>query len=239
MRGIDPRQVVARGYDAIHETYAAWAVAPHDNLRKRYIDRVAELALLSVDAAVLDLGCGTGAHATAYLSTKWSVTGVDISPQSVAAARRWLPPVSFVVGDMASVEFRRGAFDLISAFFSLIHVPRIDHARVLQRMARWLRPGGVVLLTMGAGKGGEGIEDDWLGAPMYWSNWDRATNLQLVADGGFDIIEANDETQDEDGEPVTFLWVIARRTEASGFRESLGPSGPLSGLARADRKPHL
>ena len=66
---------------------------------------------------------------------------------------------------MATVEFRPASFDLFTAFFSLLHVPRREHAAVLGSIRRWLRPTGVAILTMGAGPGGDGVEADWLGAP--------------------------------------------------------------------------
>jgi hypothetical protein len=56
------------------------------------------------------------------------------------------------------------------------------------------------------------VDDAWLGlAPMYWSNWDAATNRRLVRDAGLDLIDAHTEAEDEGGRTVTFLWVIARR----------------------------
>jgi hypothetical protein len=55
------------------------------------------------------------------------------------------------------------------------------------------------------------VEADWLGAPMYWSHFDSATNRRLVTAAGLDLVEARDETEDEDGTPVTFLGVVARK----------------------------
>ena len=65
-----------------------------------------------------------------------------------------------MVADMASVAFPDATFDLVVGFYSLIHVPREGHAGLLVRIAGWLRPQGVLIVTMGAGQGGEGIDDD-------------------------------------------------------------------------------
>jgi hypothetical protein len=46
---------------------------------------------------------------------------------------------------------------------------------------------------------------------MYFSHFDGATNQRLVEDAGFQIIRAREETADEDGVPVAFLWVVARK----------------------------
>jgi hypothetical protein len=45
----------------------------------------------------------------------------------------------------------------------------------------------------------------------YFSHFDGATNQRLVEDAGLRIISAWEETVDEDGAPVTFLWVVARK----------------------------
>jgi hypothetical protein len=49
---------------------------------------------------------------------------------------------------------------------------------------------------------------------MYWSNFDSETNRRLVKEAGFNIICAVDETADEFGDPVTFLWVLAQKPAA-------------------------
>jgi hypothetical protein len=64
---------------------------------------------------------------------------------------------------------------------------------------------------MGAGSTEAAVEPDWLGVPMYFSHFDGATNRRLVEDAGLRIISAREETADEDGVPVTFLWVVARK----------------------------
>ena len=56
------------------------------------------------------------------------------------------------------------------------------------------------------------VEKDWLGAPMYFSHYDAATNRRLVEEAGLRLLSANEETQEEDGQPVTFLWVVAENS---------------------------
>ena len=46
---------------------------------------------------------------------------------------------------------------------------------------------------------------------MYWSNFDSEANRKLVEDSGLSIISAEEETEDEFGKPVTFLWVVAQK----------------------------
>ena len=46
---------------------------------------------------------------------------------------------------------------------------------------------------------------------MYWSNFDSETNQRLVEEAGLKVISAKEETADEFGKPVTFLWVVAQK----------------------------
>jgi SAM-dependent methyltransferase len=210
---VDPKRVVAEGYDRLCQIYAAWAPAEHDGLRRRYIDRLFDLGL-ALPASALDLGCGTGRHATSYMVARGlEVTGVDLSPRSVEVARREVAGARFVVGDMTSIDLPASSFDVVTAFYSLIHVPREDQGAVLAGIGSWLRPGGYLVAVMGGGDHpDEGVEEAWLdAAPMYWSSWDASTNRHLVAGAGFGIVEANLERLDEDGRETTFLWVVARK----------------------------
>lgn len=201
------KQVVGAGYDAMHGRYAEWAGRAASR-RQHYLMRAARMGLLKPGDA-LDLGCGTGRHATGALARAgFRVTGLDLSAGSIDVARRELPGVRFVVGDMATASFPSASFDLVTAFYSIIHLPREEHGEVLKRVAEWLRPGGGFVACLGTSCG-DAYEEDWLGVPMYWSSWDHRTNRRLITDAGLDILVDTVETSLEDGQPVAFQWVIA------------------------------
>ena len=203
------KDLVSTGYDAMHGRYAEWAGYDRSR-RSHYLGRAAELGLLRAGHA-LDLGCGTGRHATAELvAAGLTVTGVDASIRSIEVARRELPAARFIVADMATLAFPAESFDVVTAFYSIIHLPKDEHGRLLRRIARWLRPGGGFVANLGT-SGGDSYEDDWLGVPMYWSSWDDRTNRRLVEAAGLDLLVDTTETTVEDGHPVTFQWVIARK----------------------------
>ena len=67
--------------------------------------------------------------------------------------------------------------------------------------------------AMGANASEGAVEEDWLGAPMYFSHHDAATNRALVEEAGFRIEAARVEVADEDVVPSPFLWVVARTPE--------------------------
>jgi hypothetical protein len=86
------------------------------------------------------------------------------------------------------------------------------HARVLGRVRRWLRPGGVLVASLGAHDLAVGSDPDWLGGgPMHWSFFDPPTNLRLLREAGLEVEEATVVTQVEDQQEVSFLWVVARK----------------------------
>jgi SAM-dependent methyltransferase len=206
----DPKRVVRDGYDAISDRYTAWS-AEHDWApRREHVKRLVEL--LPSGAHVLELGCGAGIPATVELARHFDVTGVDISAAQLGRARENVPAARFVHGDIASVDLPEGQFDAVAAFYSLTHVPREEQPAVLARVARWLRPGGLFVASLGAHGNEATYERDWHGATMFFSSFDADTNLRLVNEAGFGVIDSAVIAQDE-GElgTATFCWVVARR----------------------------
>ena len=210
-----PKAIVRTGYDRIAERYETWG--GDSGTRQKYLQAIA--SEVTGGERVLDLGCGTGHHATRFLAERYEVVAVDLSPVSASLARAAVPGASVVIADMASVAFPPGTFAAVTAFFSLIHVPRDEHERVLRSIRSWLEPGGILAVTMGAGEAGDEI-DDFLGVSMYWSGWSREENLRLIRAAGFRIRSAIDETEDEDGTPVTHLWILPEATSGYQRRRS-------------------
>lgn len=205
-----PRQIVARGFNQIAERYTEWASNVRIEERARYTSLL--LAKLPMGAELLELGCGAGIPTTKQLAERFFVTGVDISERQIALAQQNVPTAKFIVADMCQLNFPPASFDGIAAFYSIIHVPRREHPRLLQALATWLRPGGLLVATMGASSVEAEFDEDWLGVSMYWSHFDSETNRRLVEEAGFNIISANEEMAEEFGKPVTFLWVVAQKS---------------------------
>ncbi|HEX5450002.1 MAG TPA: class I SAM-dependent methyltransferase [Gaiellaceae bacterium] len=95
--------------------------------------------------SVLDIGTGTG-KAALLVAERFSnaeVTGVDISPAMVDAARRKTPSrVHFAVADASALPFPDGVFDLV-VLANMI--PFFDE------LARVVAPGGTLLITFAEG----------------------------------------------------------------------------------------
>jgi hypothetical protein len=69
-----------------------------------------------------------------------------------------------------------------------------------------LRPGGALFGTFGSDDNPDERDEDFFGAPMYWSDFDAETTRQFLSDAGFSIVQA-DVVEDQGEQP---LWVIAR-----------------------------
>jgi SAM-dependent methyltransferase len=206
---LDPKRIVADGYDAIARRYMEWSDLDPSPERMRQLARL--LDLLPGGARVLELGCGAGVPVTHALTRRCQVVGVDISAAQIALAQAHVPAAEFIQSDMSALDFPPCSFDAVVGFYTLIHVPRAEHAALLARIHSWLRPGGLFFATMGAGDTPAAVEPDWLGAPMYWSHFDADTNRALVRQAGLTLDAADIVAEDEDGAPVRFLWVAAHR----------------------------
>ena len=204
-----PKQIVADGYDRIAERFAEWGKETRVQERARYTAVLLEG--LPAGARVLELGCGSGLPTTRELAQRFNVTGVDLSARQIELARQNVPGATFLHADMTRLEFPPGSFDGVAAFYSLIHVPREEQPALLYKMASWLRPGGLLVATMGTRSVEAGFEEDWLGAPMYWSSFDCNTNKHLIEQAGLRLLRAQEETAEEFGQPVTFLWIVAQK----------------------------
>ena len=165
---MDPQAIVRRGYDAIGERYLASFVKEGSSPRARYLAKLK--SWLRAESRALELGCGPGYPVTQTLARKCRVVAVDLSGAQLALARRHAVDASLVQADMVEVHFVPECFDAVVAFYSLTHVPRDQHAIVLERIATWLRPGGLFLATMGAGDADDSVQERWLDVPMFFSH---------------------------------------------------------------------
>jgi ubiquinone/menaquinone biosynthesis C-methylase UbiE len=219
-RDTDPKQVVEEGYDRIAERYLDWARTGRAEERARYTSVL--LDELPHGARVLDLGCGAGVPTTQELAQRFEVTGVDFSVHQLALARQNVPQAHFIQADITQLDLPPGSFDGVAAFYSLIHVPREEQPRLLQDIASWLHPGGLLVATMGVRSVRADFTVDYMGTPMYWSGFDTETNQRLVEEAGFRIISAQEETATEFDESVTFLWIIALRSSTGAAHTRTG-----------------
>jgi SAM-dependent methyltransferase len=204
----DPKEVVRSGYDRIADRYDEWA-SSFESPELVWVDQL--LSRLGRDADVLDLGCGGGRRPAQTVAAGHRYTGVDLSTVQIERARLRIPSGRFIVADATQLELAPESFDAVMSLFVFGHIPRSEQAALLERVHGWLRPGGWLLATMGTGGSVDEVEDDWLGAPMFFSHYGAKRNRALVREAGFELEEAVVEEEPEDRHAALFLWVVARR----------------------------
>ena len=205
----DPRtELVGRGYDAMTDTWEAWAAQIRDDPRHEWCADLA--ARLGDGARMLELGCGGGTAETKSLAERFRVTGVDLSERQLERARERLPNAEFVHGDLTSIDFAPSAFDAVVAFYSFNHVPRELLPVVFERVHGWLVAGGWFMAPLGAGDI-EGWIGDFLGAPTFFSSFPPATNTRLLREADFELVRDEVVAITEPEGPARFQWILGRR----------------------------
>jgi 2-polyprenyl-3-methyl-5-hydroxy-6-metoxy-1,4-benzoquinol methylase len=113
----------------------------HDYLL-RHVPRNGQLAL--------DIGCGRGAFARRLARRCERLIAIDLSPNMIRVAReqsreqsRDCPNIEFDVADVMSYDLGAERFDCIASIAALHHLPQPE---LLPRLARALRPGGVLVV---------------------------------------------------------------------------------------------
>ncbi|MBC7449029.1 MAG: class I SAM-dependent methyltransferase [Hymenobacteraceae bacterium] len=115
-------------------------------------DRLRGLGL-TPDSRVLELGCGVGAL-TALLARhakRGYIEAVDLSPESVRFVREQLgglANVSLQVHDVVTYEPTSRAFDFITLFDVIEHIPLDQHGALFQHVARLADPHTTLLINI-------------------------------------------------------------------------------------------
>ena len=205
------KETVRRGYDEVAETYAA--DREEDGREREILARF--VGDLPDSARVLDAGCGGGMPVLADLSESAAAVGTDISRTQLDLAADAVPDAALAQGDLAALPFRDGAFDAVTAFHSLIHVPRDQHRSVVGEFARVLTDGGRVLLSEGIDEW-RGTNPDWLdaGVEMEWHVAGADATREHLRDAGF-AVEAERRVRDslDDGNDAQWAFFAARLEE--------------------------
>ena len=181
------RNAVRRAWDEVSETYADRR--DPDGSDAALIDGL--LADLPEDPDVLDVGCGDGARTLANLPD--GSVGLDFSRAGLDLATDRVPAARLVHGDMTALPLADDAFDAITAYHAVFHVPRDDQPGVYEAFARVLRPDGTLLMTLPGGRF-ETVRRGWMGGGMFFAAPGRERTLAQLREAGFGDVRAETVT---------------------------------------------
>jgi len=101
--------------------------------------------LLPAGAAILDLGCGSGRDSAYFLSCGYDVTMLDASYKmcELASIHTGLDVLNMSYEDMDFED----VFDGIWACASLVHIPSDKMDKLLQKIIKGLKPGGIMYMS--------------------------------------------------------------------------------------------
>lgn len=149
----------------------------------------------------LVVGCGLGSDAEFVAGLGFDTVAFDVSASAVSASRKRFPAseVSYVVADLlAPPEPWTGAFDLVVESLTVQSMPRSVRAAAIENVARFVAPGGALLVIAFGTDGAD--QSDGAGPPWPLTFGD----VESFGDG--DLRSVRIERIDNADQPGAFRW---------------------------------
>lgn len=129
-----------------HENYFEY----REWMYRRYLAAVVSWAGLRPGSSVLDAGCGQGFFTHLLADMGFQTTGVDISAEGIAAARRLYGEsnkLSFAIGDVTKLEFQDKFDCVFTRSCSLHNVEEFStNSRTTEILLSYVRTGGRLIV---------------------------------------------------------------------------------------------
>jgi SAM-dependent methyltransferase len=135
-------------WDKVFKEHGAFFAEPH-------VDMAHIVQLLAGKRArrVLDLGCGSGRHVVCLARNRFSVYGLDSSPEGIKMTRAWMRNEGLKAGlrlqSMTKpLPFKDSFFDAVISVQVIHHATLAEIRKVVKEIARVLKRDGVVYVTV-------------------------------------------------------------------------------------------
>jgi ubiquinone/menaquinone biosynthesis C-methylase UbiE len=178
-----------------------WSIGDYPDIALRIAEvgeRVVERAGAGPGETLLDVATGSGNVAIPAAQRGASVTGLDLTPALLEAARRRAADVGvdvrWIEGDAEELPFEDDSFDRVTSSFGVMFAPR--HEQAAGELSRVARPGGTITFTAWTPEGLNGRMFMTVGSympapppelkpPVMWGNEDHVRSL--FADTGAEL----------------------------------------------------
>lgn len=131
---------MAYNFDTIARTYDRM-----NHLMTLGLDRCwRRQAVKGLHGHVLDVACGTGDMVLELQKRDCSVTGVDLSEEMLAIAKRKAPQAEYRLADVERLPFGDASFDAVTCAFGVRNFVHLEQG--LHEMLRVLKPGGRMVI---------------------------------------------------------------------------------------------
>lgn len=211
----DYRQRILARYVSTHASVSGAAAGLER--RRPFLDRLVRLHFPpDRNAAILDLGCGHGAILWAARNAGYTnLTGVDASPEQVAAARQ-LGILGVRQGDLVKelAATASASQDVVILFDLLHYFPPAEQVALADEVRRVLKPGGRWILHLPNGEGLFG------GRMRYWDflatgSYTHASIGQLLRACGFTDVRCYEDRPIVHGAKSAVRWVLWQAIRAA------------------------
>ncbi len=154
------------------------------HIEQAWLDRFIEL--IPPNAAILDIGCGSGEPIAAHLIERgFAVTGIDSSPTLIARCRERFPNQQWHVADMRSLTLGKSFHGLL-AWDSFFHLAADDQRRMFPIFKQHADRNSALMFTSGPAQG-EAI-GTYQGEPLYHASLAPDEYRSLLEANGFRVI---------------------------------------------------
>jgi SAM-dependent methyltransferase len=214
----------ARSYDRLAAHWASEAFPAQNGIAQH--ERAFHFTELRGKA--LDVGCGSSGRIIQLLFDRgFQPEGLDVSSEMIALARARQPSVTFHHADICNYDFDT-AYDFISAWDSIWHVPLRGQGLVLKKLAEALNPGGVLIFTGGGLDTAGEVTNACHGQPLYHATPGIPELLEILQSSGCICRHL-----EYDQYPEKHIYIIAQKSPQPNEFTTISRLGMLGSVRQA------
>ncbi len=201
--------VTMQTYDRFADTYAEkweWRAKTVQEVKKYNIKPFTKYA--QKGCKVLIVGCQSGRDYTLLTEEGFRCLGTSFSYGLLTEALKRVPNGMFVHLDPRSLPFLPESFDAVYAD-ALTYIPRSDLPGALRDFRIFLKPGGVLYLSLKLGKKRVYVVQD-IGGPRYLTLFRKQEIVTMVEAAGFHLVWSETSPHTEARLPKWFSLVAEK-----------------------------